>query len=212
MNILKHLRKPYFSIFLATLVLFVSCSQYDNIELEEKSLTLEEYTENNMEIINQMTYILSREKNIDVDKLMNPNNSVKTQTDLETIYSTAGIEASDKMYELTIDLIDNVAMLMNNDNYNHLTEQELITLITNEIEYQFLDDSTSKSSACQDTFEIAKDRCYRNYAIAVAAAAVSAFWSFGVGTLIGLAAASAVAVNCSAEALSDYNNCMGFDQ
>lgn len=30
MNILNNLRKPYFAMFLASLILFVSCSQYDN--------------------------------------------------------------------------------------------------------------------------------------------------------------------------------------
>ncbi|WP_159257291.1 hypothetical protein [Tenacibaculum maritimum] len=30
MNILNNLRKPYFAILLATLILFVSCSQYDD--------------------------------------------------------------------------------------------------------------------------------------------------------------------------------------
>lgn len=34
MNILNSLRKPYFSIFLASLVLFVSCSQYDSQQIE----------------------------------------------------------------------------------------------------------------------------------------------------------------------------------
>ena len=34
MNILNSLRKPYFSIFLASLVLFVSCSQYDSQPIE----------------------------------------------------------------------------------------------------------------------------------------------------------------------------------
>lgn len=34
MNILNSLRKPYFSIFLASLILFVSCSQYDSHPIE----------------------------------------------------------------------------------------------------------------------------------------------------------------------------------
>ena len=44
MNILKFLRKPYFAIFLASLVLFVSCSQDTLTEdsvLENKTSTLE---------------------------------------------------------------------------------------------------------------------------------------------------------------------------
>ena len=44
MNILNNLRKPYFAIFLATLMLFASCSQYDN------DIPIDNLSENSLEV------------------------------------------------------------------------------------------------------------------------------------------------------------------
>jgi SdpC family antimicrobial peptide len=44
MNILNNLRKPYFAMFLATLMLFTSCSQYDN------DIPIDNLSENSLEV------------------------------------------------------------------------------------------------------------------------------------------------------------------
>ncbi|MEN8857059.1 MAG: hypothetical protein ABF260_03240 [Flavobacteriaceae bacterium] len=67
MNILNSLRKPYFSIFLASLVLFASCSQYDSqpietgldaqtiAQLKQATIKFIDNAKNNPQSLNRMT-------------------------------------------------------------------------------------------------------------------------------------------------------------
>lgn len=60
MNILKTLRKPYFGMFLATLMLFVSCNKDDILEDSEIQMqTLDEYIEKHIELTSKFVELKS---------------------------------------------------------------------------------------------------------------------------------------------------------
>lgn len=70
MNILKTLRKPYFAMFLASLMLFVSCNQNNLLEDSEiQTQTLDEYFAKYIELTSKMVEL---KKSVDynvIDKL-----------------------------------------------------------------------------------------------------------------------------------------------
>jgi hypothetical protein len=70
-TIIKVVRKPHFTLFLASLILFSSCSKDDLLEdsnLNKNTLTLEQYIVKHIELTTQMTNLTNSINNDDFKK------------------------------------------------------------------------------------------------------------------------------------------------
>jgi len=61
MKLTKNLRSPSLSLFLASLVMFVSCSQYDH-ETEFEPLDLSGYIEKHLELTSELSALIEKER------------------------------------------------------------------------------------------------------------------------------------------------------
>ncbi|RKE98082.1 hypothetical protein [Ichthyenterobacterium magnum] len=78
MNILKTLRKPYFSIFYTLLILILSCSSpTNNNEIEENIISVEKFAQEHFELSNSLLALLKNESNINYDLLNSSINEIK---------------------------------------------------------------------------------------------------------------------------------------
>ena len=125
MNLLKTLRKSYFAIYLASLILFVSCSQYDNTS------NLESYSKKNRILTDNQILEIGIGHNTNLTELFsnNPQNLNDVTEKTLKIYSEKGLNNKilndyfsnvDKMNtNFLVDLIDN--------NKNNFVNSKLLT-------------------------------------------------------------------------------------
>ena len=132
MNIFKTIRKPYFATFLATLVLFVSCNQYD-----DNSIDTSEFNKNNRLLSDQEIIEIGESHNSNLNNLFatNPQNLEDlTQTAL-TLYSSEGLKKVDlENYFGNVDKM-NTSFLLNlvDENQDFFVNSELLKNKINEI-------------------------------------------------------------------------------
>jgi len=211
MNILKTLRKPYLSIFLASLVLFVSCNKDSLLDDSEmQTQTLDEYISKHIELTSKMSELKnSIDYNI-VEKLKEIENKSVETSNLKTILQDENINISDKLFELQLKIIENTKMLYNNPQYNTLNQEEFSTLITNEIKTKFDNELIllQKSNDCDAAFDAANEQCLIDFGASVATVGVvGLFTSFGVGSLIGAGIALIQFGECNESAQADLADC-----
>ncbi|RKE97948.1 hypothetical protein [Ichthyenterobacterium magnum] len=175
-------------------------------------MSLEKFTEKHIDYTNKLSSILKNEKNVDMNILENSKGVFNDIDELKMFLIESEIEQVEEIANLLLQIHNNTDTFLKNLTFSKsLTENEAIQIITNEIIWQLnlkLDRSSlMKASDCQRAYDIAMYRCERNFAIGVAGLAVSAFFTFGLGSVVGATVIAGIAANCGAEALSDYNDC-----
>lgn len=100
MNIFKLIRKPHFASFLAFLVLFVSCSQYDNNEdlSEQELLTKSREHDKTVRLLTDAEIIqIGESHNTNLELLMssNPTNLNEAKSRALAIYEKDGLTSGD---------------------------------------------------------------------------------------------------------------------
>ena len=65
-----------------------------------------------------------------------------------------------------------------------------------------------RNNNCYDKLQRARSRCERNFAIGIAGLAVSAFFTFGWGTVVGSGVMGSILIMCGNDATNDYIECL----
>lgn len=216
MNILKTLRKPYFAMFLASLILFVSCNQDSLLENSEiQTQTLEEYIAKHIELTSKLVVLKNSVDYDVVDKLeLLQNKSIET-SNLKITLENESIYISDEIFELQQRLIENTRILHNNPEYNSLNEEDFTNLIKDAISSQFnynriFAKNARASDPCLDAFNSANGDCLLEFTLSAGTVGVvGLFTTFGVGTLIGGAVALIRFGECNKSAQADLADCRG---
>ncbi|TXD46675.1 hypothetical protein [Polaribacter sp. IC073] len=128
MNVLKTLRKPYFAMFLASLMLFASCSQ-DNISEDLVTQTLEEYFAKHIELTSKMAELKNSVDYDVIDKLTKLQNKSEKTSDLKLSLKNENIEIPDEIFDLQLKIIENTRILYNNPKYNSLNQEDFLSII-----------------------------------------------------------------------------------
>lgn len=201
-------RNPYVSCVLAMLLLFTSCSQFENdIEEIDSSLSLKEYVEKHISLTNELYHLLQNQENVNItlfDDL--PQNIEFNQ--LKIIFENANLSNANLATEIIkkIDQNNNNFIKVNSD----LRYSEIENIVTNEIEYQFLNTEllSSRQPTCLEQYHIDKQRCLQNLLLATSVAGIVAVFSAGIGGAVGIAAALTQNLICNGNADNDYNACI----
>lgn len=220
MNLIKIFRKPLFSYILSSLTLIVSCSQYNieekeaevlgnsdnNINLREGTLNIDKYVENQLIISEGIINLLENEN--DIDYILNMPSNL-TYNELKSSFDDANIIQSSALADL-LKLLQNNSLTFANKNQNlkDLTLTEIELIISQEIENQLGSLNYNRAGPCEDAFHTGHSRCARNFAISAGAVAISAFFTFGIGTFIGGSSAMAIYLACQNDVDQDYYNCI----
>jgi len=184
MTILKILRKPYLSIFLSLLVLFVSCSPNQN-EISDTSepLSLANYVEKHLELSSNITTLLKNEKMVNLLVLQTAEDDL-TYDQFNEILKKANIKEANAITEFMNEIYLNSVKFVNaNPNFNSYNESEIEFIIANEIDMQINNSYLRSGDPCHESFQAENKICIENFAIT---AAVSVIASSGLGALIGL--------------------------
>ncbi|MBC8756151.1 hypothetical protein H2O64_15855 [Kordia sp. YSTF-M3] len=212
MNSLSTLRKPYLGFILSLLVLFSSC--YNPNSNEELSfLTIEEFTEKHISLTNKIIEIYSKEDDINMEMLSKFPDKFDNVKEFTEFLQGANFSKSSEIAKIYLEIQNNTNNFVKD--LVNLDQKEIISKINIEIHRQFdtkdLEETiafTGKNGSCADAYIEARSRCARNYAIAVTAAGISAFFTIGIGTAIGTAAAITVMALCYDDASNDHTSCL----
>jgi hypothetical protein len=217
MYILKNLRNSYLSMFLSSLILFVSCSPSNEIENKTilNKVSLKNTVSQHIKISKKLASILKSERKINYEALKKSPKKLKSYGELKKVLIQSNIEQFEETSILLKELQGNISNLLNYyvNKYNY-GELETREIINNEIDKQLNETSNkllSRSSSCRQEcahrWYIAKTRCERNWYIGNAGAAISGFFTLGTGTLIGVTVVGGVALLCINDARNDADNC-----
>lgn len=214
MNILKSFRKQYISIFLTTIILFVSCSPnnvHENNEVykQNENLVLQDYVEKQLKLTLELTDLVSNDRHAILKALEN----MEDITDIDDIY--IALQKSD------IKNANSIAILMKNLHQNtfeffeknpeiqKLGMKEIKRLVFNEINIQKLSIlKNGQRGPCENQYAAAKEVCNDNYTYSLVVVGISAFFSFGIGTAIGTVGATIALANCIDNAFHAYDGCL----
>jgi hypothetical protein len=223
MNIIKTLRKPYLSIFLSTLVLFVSCSQYDSVDADKvnadtepifrKSLkynTFEEYVSQHISLVEDLNELTDKENNIDMVYLSQSEAITVNYENLNNQIIQANISNHVGVTNVLLNIHDNLLGLYNfNKSNGNLSQKLFFETINAQINTYFDNyELNSKSLSCAEKRTRGRQRCMVGYSIAAVAIIASTWWTVGIGTGIAIAAATTSLVVCQSFVSSDYEKCI----
>ncbi len=215
MNILNTLRKPYFCIFLSSIILFSSCynSSNDILSSEEiNTLAMEKYVEKHISLTNELAGIFAEEKNIDINILSSSPDYFNSIDEFKTFLKDARVVKALEIANLSSEIQNNTDKFL--QNLSIVNKEEINNLISAEINRQINNNLyLSKSSdICRDNWLRARERCERNFAIAIAGLAISGFFTLGLGTVIGAGVAGTVLILCGNDAANDLTECRNNQQ
>lgn len=220
MNILKTIRSPFFSMVLASLMLVVSCSQYDNnIEdssLSEKNLEkqmkigtprgLSNYVSKSIDIGMELTDLLKNEQNFDLS-IEGLTTLIETPEVLEELLNTAGIEQFNETTRLITEFNENsIDFAQKNPYLDNHQKEEIEKILEDEVNNQLAKILIS-GDPCAEAFHAAHDVCLENLIISGGAVIISGFFTLGIGTFIGGGVAGIQFLRCSNQADQDYYDC-----
>lgn len=211
---MKNFRKPKVSILFAFLIFGYSCSNTsENTEsIKNENLTL--VIEKHISLTKEVLEIISKEQDVDFEKLSKIPDYFKTKKELKEYLKNSNFKNYEKLSILFDKVSNNLnGYLLSIKNINNYTEDDLKTIITNEIKKQTSLDNKknidfSRKIDCKGAFKKSQENCGDNYAISVGVVVVSGFVSFGWGTVIGYVAANGIYLKCLKDAESAYNNCL----
>lgn len=211
MNILKTLRKPYLSIFLTVLTLFVSCNQdatSEGIDSQFETISLKEFVTKHIELTSKM----SKHKNSlnfnDIEKLIKS----ESNSDTERYVQDKEIDLPSEIIAIQLEMIKNAKIFYNNPEYNSFSQDELLDVVTNEIKIQLENNGTNlftKSNVpCLAAFNSANEDCLTALVASLATATVvGLFTSFGVETAITGGIALLQFGECNEDAQANLADC-----
>ncbi len=208
MNLIKFFRKPHLALLLALLLIFSSCSQYeyDNIGT---NLNLEDFAERHIDISSKVIALLNEEKNIDIHIIkMIPPTDDYTKQELNKVFEISGIKESTKLVNLFSEMNENAKNYVRSNPYSDLEiiEESITSVLdkkSNDLNFAL------RHGDCEEERDEAYARCDRNYVISVGVAVVSAFYTFGVGTLLAGVTALLIWADCTDAAWHNYRECIG---
>lgn len=191
MSILKTLRKSYFAMFLALLMLFTSCnpdSLLEDSDIQTEILTLDDYVAKHIDLTSKISKLTSLLNYKDIEKLVEMQKKSIETSSLKRSFKDEGINISTEMIELQLKIDENTKKLFNNPKYNSLNEEEFLLIITNEIKNQFNKQPliAYRINDCDEAFDEANGECLEEFAAAAATVGViGLITTFGVGSIIG---------------------------
>lgn len=214
MNFIKTLRKPYLSIFLASLMLFISCNpnsyETNNLDTEElKSVVMK-----HIQISENISSIFRNENSVNLDILSKSSGFLNNTNELKKILVEAKVENNEKLTILFSEMSNNITSFLQTINAKaNYTKSEIEKIIIEEINQQ-LDEKrqivvmSKASNPCYDRYFTANSRCERNWYIGVASLTISGFFTLGIGTLIGATTVGTMLLLCEHDAQSDRDKCL----
>jgi len=206
MSILKALRKPYLSIFLSGLILFISCSQYEDDQLEnQNTVGLSSYINKHLELSSLLSHELKINKVIDLKTL----NNISYDQNLELALDSLNFNNKDRILSILNKMENNTSdFFSKNEHFQNIDIDTYKNLITAEINIALTSLEYHKQrGSCEDAFDNSTGNCLENLALASAVALGTAFISFGVGTAYALTAATLIMVKCMSDAEDAYDDC-----
>ena len=210
MNILKIVRKPYLSIIMATLVLFVSC----NKDVDVYSTKIESTVKKHIQLTHELS-ILYKKQDTNVISLNQGVKFYKNKKEFRNFLTKFNYKSIDQIILLTEKISNNLNNYLLSENVDSNTNENYITdLISKEIIKQQKNNNKNfsfKVSNCEGALNKAGKNCDDNYAIGIAAVIVSAFFTFGWGTVIGYAAVNGLMIKCHNDAASAYSDCINYN-
>lgn len=209
MNIISTLRKPCIVYFLASLMLIISCNQDQALMLSHStSMSIDEYACKQVALGKEVLTFLSLEKNINYEMLKNFSSDISSYEDLEEHYRRSGVENSYELILLTKQAQENIQNLLKSNKELHLLHQEEINQILSEKIISIYNSSFLRNNNCQSQYQSAQDSCGQSWAISMTAVGVAGWVvGFGVGFLIGTAAAYTNLTICLNNARDDFDEC-----
>lgn len=137
--------------------------------------------------------------------------SAKT-SDLKLTVQKEKIVIPDEIIEIELKIIENTKTLYNNPDYNSLNQQELLVLITNEINNQFVNAQLFSRNGDRylDAFNRANESCLTSFGASLATVGVvGLFTSFGASSLIDGGIALIRFGECNKSAQAVLADCRG---
>ena len=207
---MKNFRKPYISLFLSLLLLFVSCQPNEYLD-DTNSESLENFISKQLLISEKLSHYVANQDEM-MTKLNSEPEIYHSRFELNEYLRKNNIENSEEIADMIFDIQELTNNFLINSSYlNQYSEEEIKSIFANEIEKQMTSYSVQGKSYCGDRYNTAQNRCDRNYAISLTGLAVSAFITFGVGTVVGAGVAATIHAICRVEAHNDFKQCIGVE-
>jgi len=176
------------------------------------SKSLSGYVSDILSIQTEIKSILDNESNANFSMIQSGIENVKTVEDLKLLYRNANVIHVEELISLYTEMSQSSETFIksNSEFYTNFNEEKRKQIIYNEIDTQlgYNEFSETARTNCHANFTKASGRCMRNYAIAMTGVAVSGFFSFGVGTVVGGAVATTMMIMCNSDADADYHDCV----
>jgi hypothetical protein len=227
--------KKISALFLATSILFISCSEdavsTDTNALSPKTVTvnyqnkgdlklievknIKDFAANHVLITREIAYLMADE-NLNLDENFETElGQAKSQDDMKMVLDKYGMKNVDAFINYNKLAQTNYEQLMMNDqSFSKLPQKDQIASVQIEIgnqhdllpEIQFPID-TDAVGKCEKTYYKAYHACEGYYGIALGTSCVLGFFTGGVGGLIGIGSAIASFEYCVHNAKVDLNDC-----
>jgi len=210
MKVFRQFLKPI-SYLMSTLILFVSCEQYDQ-NSNENSLSIEDYVAKQIELSNSLLISLENENTKQFEKLtLEKLKNITDFNEVEELLKNIGIKDYQEVYNIFHEINSVTESFINsNSELKNYSENYIKKLIIAEFDKQLfnVENSAFKISDCNADRHTGTLRCIRNFSIGLAAVAAAGFFSLGIGTAIGSVALIATEILCMNDVHSDYENCI----
>ena len=209
---MKNFRKPYLSIIMASVFLFVSCNQESNLFFPEAdNISLEKTIEKHIELSNQLSSIYKTEGKT-INELDNSPVYYKNKEDFSNFIANSNLKSGNQIILLSEQLSNNIKKYLISNNVNtEKNKNQIIDFLTTEIIKQQnvnKQNYLAKTSSCKSALDAAAVNCEENYAIGLAAVIVSGFISLGWGTVIGIGVVNGLMVKCFNDSSAAYRDCV----
>jgi hypothetical protein len=188
-------RKPYVTCIFALVLLFTSCSQYENQneEVIDSSLSAKEtsslanYVEEHIKMASKLYELIEYETDINVELLKDSTKNIDFDQ-LDSVLENANFIEFRKIAGLLKKInANNSQFIESNPDFDI---QKLESIIINELDKMLVTKSSqTESDSCLDRYKVAKGRCFRNLTIALTIAGGAAFFTAGLGGAFGAAPA-----------------------
>lgn len=176
-----------------------------------ETLTLQGFVTKHLTLAEEVVTLLDSEYSFNGHLLTQSINHALSENDLKEVLEDANIEHADEFIELFQQMAANGKRFMDsNSEFQNLPTDKILDEFVKEVDLQLdinLSLTSSLRTSCAEQNVIDANRCLRNYTIAMGAAAIAGAFSFGIGTAISIAAASAIFAVCLQESDDAYYEC-----
>lgn len=206
-------KNSYASIILAILILFSSCSQHDIVGLEDTYTykSFEEYVYEHINLAEQLANALDEEKNIDTRSLLKAEKIIINFENLNKQIKNAQIVNDKLITDILLEIHYNLINLYNYNKLNkNLDKDAFINKFNWEVSnyFKYKDKEFKLRGDCETARDRGRDRCIAAYSVASLAIVATTWWTIGVGTVIGITAATVNLAICDENVNNDYSECI----